>query len=91
MSLKRFVPNYKMIVCGIFNGDEFTYLYKMCRLIDSFTGDTFECVHKYLDSAELDVETVELYRIIFSDAVFNAGRCLTCGRVYYSILKERDQ
>ena len=87
-------PNFKMMLCGLFNGDTYTYANNMVELDPRFIHNTsIRCAHippimPYSETDdqrffELDVYDVRLEMINMMGVPFLAGRCLTCGRIFY--------
>ena len=85
-------PNFEMVLCGLFNGDLYTYRDKMIEINPFMLRAThINCIHQrslISDTqvefdAEPDVFVVELETLMIMDKMFLAGRCLGCGRIYY--------
>ncbi len=91
-----FRPNFKMMLCGLFNGDIQTYTNKMIELDHRFKhSNAIRCAHippRPYDKddigrpLQLDIYEVQLEMVNLLGNPFLAGRCLTCGRIFYCTL-----
>lgn len=89
-----FKPNFKMMLCGLMDGDFYSYG-RMCQVHYNHVWTHVRCPHpdgvvqKFepsdaIEPIEMDSYNVPLERVHFLGRDFGVGRCPHCGKIYYS-------